>query len=276
MPSSPLAHRGALAGAMVALAVATALVAGGQQQALVIGVITGAGYGLVALGLVLIYKSSGVFNFAQGEFGTVAVFALYGALLLHVPYLVAILLALLASLVMGLVTERVVIRPLFNASRVTVLVATAGVALLGIGLEIWLVEARLRYVAPALGRLDRVAVFGIQVSDQRLLILGSLLALALLLALFFSRTNLGLAILGVSQEPVATELVGINVRRLSSFTWGLAAVLGGLGGVLTAPIAGGFGPGFLTTNALIPGFTAAAFPGRSWAGSWSGWPRAWR
>jgi branched-chain amino acid transport system permease protein len=60
---------------------------------------------------------------------------------------------------------------------------------------------------------------------------------------------------------VATELVGINVRRLSSFTWGLAAVLGGLGGVLTAPIAGGFGPGFLTTNALIPGFTAAVLGG---------------
>jgi branched-chain amino acid transport system permease protein len=261
MPSSLLARRGALAGAMVALAAATALVAVGQQQALVIGVITGAGYGLVALGLVLIYKSSGVFNFAQGEFGTVAVFALYGALLLHIPYVLAILLGLLASLAMGLVTERLVIRPLFNASRVTVLVATAGVALLGIGLEIWLGEARLRYVAPALGRFDRVVVFGIQVSDQRLLILGSLLALAVLLALFFSRTNLGLAILGVSQEPVATELVGINVRRLSSFTWGLAAVLGGLGGVLTAPIAGGFGPGFLTTNALIPGFTAAVLGG---------------
>jgi branched-chain amino acid transport system permease protein len=261
MPSSLLARRGALVGAMVALAAATALVAMGQQTALVIGVITGAGYGLVALGLVLIYKSSGVFNFAQGEFGTVAVFALYGALLLHIPYLFAILLGLLASLAMGLVTERLVIRPLFNASRVTVLVATAGVALLGIGLEIWLGEARLRYVAPALGRLDRVIVFGIQVSDQRLLILGSLLALAILLALFFSRTNLGLAILGVSQEPVATELVGINVRRLSSFTWGLAAVLGGLGGVLTAPIAGGFGPGFLTTTALIPGFTAAVLGG---------------
>ena len=53
------------------------MVASGQKQALVIGVITGAGYGLVALGLVLIYKSSGVFNFAQGEFGTVAVYTLY-------------------------------------------------------------------------------------------------------------------------------------------------------------------------------------------------------
>jgi branched-chain amino acid transport system permease protein len=253
--------RSALTGTAIAVALAAALVASGSSQALVIGIITGAGYGLVALGLVLIYKSSGVFNFAQGEFGTVAVFALYGALLLHIPYVLAILLGLLASLAMGLVTERLVIRPLFNASRVTVLVATAGVALLGIGLEIWLGEARLRYVAPALGRFDRVIVFGIQVSDQRLLILGSLLALAILLALFFSRTNLGLAILGVSQEPVATELVGINVRRLSSFTWGLAAVLGGLGGVLTAPIAGGFGPGFLTTNALIPGFTAAVLGG---------------
>jgi branched-chain amino acid transport system permease protein len=261
MPSTLLDHRGALVGAIVALAVATVLLAAGQEATLVIGVITGAGYGLVALGLVLIYKSSGVFNFAQGEFGTVAVFALYGGLINHIPYPIAILLGLLASLAMGLVTERLIVRPLLSAPRVTLLVATAGVALLGIGLEIWLGEARLRYVAPALPRLDRISAFGIQVSDQRLLIMGSVLALAVVLALFFSRTNLGLAILGVSQEPVATELVGINVRRLSSLTWGLAAVLGGLGGVLTAPIVGGFGPGFLTTNALIPGFTAAVLGG---------------
>jgi branched-chain amino acid transport system permease protein len=248
-------------GVAIALAVAVALVASGQQSSLVIGVIAGAGYGLVALGLVLIYKSSGVFNFAQGEFGTVAVFALYLAHANGLSYGLALVVGLVVALVMGLLTERLVVRPLFSAPRVTLLVATAGVALLAIGVELWIGEAYLRYLPPALPRLDRLIVFGIRVSDQRLLILATLLALAVLLALFFSRTNLGLAVLAVSQEPVATELMGISVRRLSSFTWGLAAVLGGLGGMLTAPLVGGFGPGYLTFNALIPGFTAAVLGG---------------
>jgi branched-chain amino acid transport system permease protein len=256
-----LAHRGALTGTAVALAVVLGLVATGSEQALVIGLITGAGYGLVALGLVLIYKSSGVFNFAQGEFGTVAVYALWAAHTNGIPYFPAIALALLAALAMGLLTERVIIRRLFDAPRVTLLVATAGVSLLAIGLEIWLGEARLRFIPPALERFDRVSVLGIKVSDQRMLILATLIVLAVLLALFFSRTNLGLAILAVSQEPVATELMGISVRRLSSFVWGLAAVLGGLGGVLTAGVVQNFGPSFITTSTLIPAFTAAVLGG---------------
>jgi branched-chain amino acid transport system permease protein len=257
-----LASRTALVGTTIAVVVAALMVAFGQRQALVIGIITGAGYGLVALGLVLIYKSSGVFNFAQGEFGTIAVYTLYGVHdLAGIPLLPAMLVGLAASAAMALFTEQVVIRPLFNAPRVTLLVATAGVSLLAISLELWLGEARIRFIQPALGRLNRVSVFGVQVSDQRLLVLAVLLLLAILLGLFFSRTNLGLAILGVSQEPVATELMGISVRRLSSFTWALTGVLAGLAGMLTAPVVGSFAPGFLTTTALIPAFTAAVLGG---------------
>ena len=109
------------------------LVVAGEKQALVIGTITGSAYGLVALGLVLIYKSSGVFNFAQGEFGTVALCTLY---LLHsndVPVRARRASArCVAAMLLGFLTERVVIRPLFEAPRVTLLVATAGVALLAI------------------------------------------------------------------------------------------------------------------------------------------------
>jgi branched-chain amino acid transport system permease protein len=257
-----LASRSALTGTAIAVVVAALLVAAGHEQALVIGVITGAGYGLVALGLVLIYKSSGVFNFAQGEFGTVAVYALYRVHdQIGVPLIPAMVIGLAASVVMALATERIVVRRLFDAPRVTLLVATAGVMLLAISLELWLGEARARPIQPALGRLDRVSVFDVQVSDQRLLVLAALVLLAVLLGLFFSRTNLGLAILGVSQEPVATELMGISVRRLSGFIWGLTGLLAGIAGMLTAPVAGSFPPGFLTTTALIPGFTAAVLGG---------------
>ena len=231
-------------------------------QALVIGLITGAGYGLVALGLVLVHKSSGVFNFAQGEFGTVAVYTLYRVHdRLGIPLIPAMVLGLAASVAMALGTERIIVRRLFDAPRVTLLVATAGVSLLAISLELWLGEARLRFIQPALGGLSHVKIFDVQVSDQRMLVLGALVLLAVLLGLFFSRTNLGLAILAVSQEPVATELMGISVRRLSSFIWGLTGLLAGIAGMLTAPVVGSFGPGFLTFNALIPGFTAAVLGG---------------
>lgn len=236
----------------------------GQKQALVIGIITGAAYGLLGLGLVLIYKSSGVFNFAQGEFGTVAIYALY---LLHssgVPYVLAIFGGLVAAVLFGLAVERLIVRPLFEAPRVTLLVATAGVSLLAVGVQIWFGEARLRNIDPAFPRSDRISLLGVRISDQRLLLIVVLLILAAVLAYFFNRTNLGLAILGASQEPTATELVGISVKRLSSFTWALAALLGGLAGVIGVPAGGNsFGPGVVTSGLLIPAFTAAVLGGFS-------------
>jgi branched-chain amino acid transport system permease protein len=251
-------------GVIVAIAVLAALVivlvAAGEKESLVIGVVSGAAYGFLALGLVLIYKSSGVFNFAQGEFGTVAVYVLY---LLHfdVPYGVAMAAALVAAVIMGVLVERVVVRPLFDAPRVTLLVATAGVALLATAIEIWFGEATARPIDRALPTLNRVSVLGVQISDQRLLLVGVLALLAALLAWFFRRTSLGLAILGASQEPTATELMGISVRRLSTLVWAMAALLGGLAGVLAIPEGGGFAPGALTVAFLIPAFTAAVLGG---------------
>ena len=244
----------------VVAALVVVLLATGERESLVIGIITGAAYGLVALGIVLIYKSSGIFNFAQGEFGTVAVYTLY-LLHFHVPYGIAVLGALVAAVLMGVLVERVIVRPLFDAPRVTLLVATAGVALLSIAVQIWFGEATARPIARAVPTLDRVTVLGVQVSDQRLLLIGVLAVLAALLALFFNKTSLGLAILGASQEPTATELMGISVKRLSTIVWAMAALLGGLAGVLAIPEAGGFTPGILTSGFLIAGFTAAVLGG---------------
>jgi branched-chain amino acid transport system permease protein len=244
----------------VIAALVLVLLATGEKDSLVIGVITGASYGFLALGLVLIYKSSGVFNFAQGEFGTVAVFTLY-LLHFHVPYGFAILGALVVAVLMGVVVERIVVRPLFDAPRVTLLVATAGVALLSIGVQIWFGEATPKPVDRALPELQRVTVLGVSVSDQRLMLLGALVILAAILAYFFNKTNLGLAILGSSQEPTATELMGISVKRLSTIVWALAALLGGLAGVLAVPETGSVFPGVLTGVFLIPAFTAAVLGG---------------
>ena len=141
--------------------------------------------------------------------------------------------------------------------------ATAGVALLAIGVEFWRTANNpLRFfdaIITSPRSLDRVSPFGVAVSDQRLITLGVLVVAAVLLFLFF-RSPLGLAVLAASQEPVASELVGVSVRRISTITWGLAALLGGAAGLLYA---GGsqFSPGLITAAVLIPGFTAAIVGG---------------
>jgi branched-chain amino acid transport system permease protein len=254
------ARRGLLVGLAIAAALVVTLLATGEDAALVIGVTTGSAYGLVALGLVLVYKSSGVFNFAQGEFGTVALYALY-LLDFEVGYWLAFAGALVVAGLFGFVTERLVVRPLFDAPRVTLLVATAGVALLAIAVEIWFGSAQGKPIAKGFDRVDRVTVLGVQVSDQRLWLIATLVVLAVLLGLFFTRTNLGLAIIAASQEPTATELVGISVRRLSTLAWVLAALLGGLAALIAVPDGGSFGPGIMTSTYLIPAFTAAVLGG---------------
>lgn len=231
------------------------------EEALILGLVNGAMYSLVALGLVLVYKSSGIFNFAQGEFGTVGIYILWLLLERKLPYTFAVILALGTAVALGLGTERLVIRPLYSAPRVILLVATAGVALLCIGVQFWLGEALIRQVTPALSRTDRLSIFGVYVSDQRLLLVFVLLLFGVSLAYFFTRTYYGLAILGAAQEPTATELVGISTKRVAAFTWGFAGLLGGLAGVLNAPISGSFFPGLMTTRVLIPGFTAAVLGG---------------
>lgn len=236
------------------------------SRTLVLGVVNGAIYSLIAIGLVLVYKASGVFNFAQGEFGTVAIYGAYISFsILHLPYGLGLVIGLVAALGMGLLTERFVIRPLFDAPRVTLLVATAGVALLAIGVEFWrTANSPLKFldaIVNSSSSLDRVSPFGVAVSDQRLITLLVLAVASVLLFLFF-RSPLGLAVLAASQEPVASELVGVSVRRISTITWGLAALLGGAAGLLYA---GGsqFSPGVITAAVLIPGFTAAIVGGIS-------------
>jgi branched-chain amino acid transport system permease protein len=237
------------------------------------GVLRGSVYALVALGIVLVYRASGVFNFAQAEFGTTGLFAAYAALTLWGwSYWQAFAFGLGAAVVMGLLTERLVVHPLRNASRVTLLVGTAGVALAAIGLQFWLFNETLIMTMPKISERFLVTPWGAPVTMQALIAAGVLVVVAVLLALFF-RSPSGLAIQAAEQEPVAAELIGVSVRRVSMLTWGIAAALGGLAGILTGPILT-FTAGFLSFGAfaaLLPGFMAAVLAGmRSMPGAVAG------
>lgn len=238
---------------------------------IVIGIIQGSVIGLLALGLALVYKGSRVFNFAQAEFGSVAGFALYFLIeVVNVPYPVAALLAVAGAGLMGFVMERLVVRPLFDAPRVTLLVATAGFALLALALQLQIGGANQRNMSAALSGKG-IGVLGATVRPQQFLTVLVVIGLALGLAYFFKKSDLGLAVLATSQEPVATELVGIGTKRISSFVWTFAALLGGVAGILQAGIANVITPGFMTANYLLLGFTAAILGGiTSLAGAFVG------
>ena len=243
----------------------------GPNAYVVIGIATGAVYGLVALGLVIVYKGSRVFNFAQGEFGTVAAFTVYVLIeqvtSVKIPYAAAVLAALVVAVLLGLLMERIVVRPLMNSPRVTLLVATIAFALFTVGMQIVLFLPEAKTLQPMLATTDAegnptgLEIFKYIVPPQNLIVVGVLAALAVILGYFFSKTDLGLAILATSQDSFATRVVGIGVERTSRFIWGSAAFLGGLAGILYIPISGTLTPGAMTTGVLIPAFTAAVLGG---------------
>ena len=185
------------------------------------------------------------------------------------PYGVAVVLALIGALLVGLALERVVIRPLINAPRITVMVSTIAIALLAIGAEILFSKAEPRTLAPAFpatagGEPAGVYLpgFEFQIDPQRLLTLAVLLLVGAALAYFFSRTDLGLAVLATSQDNFATKVVGIGVERMSMFIWGTAAILGAIAGILFVPISGTLIPGSDDDeHPRYPAFTAAVLGG---------------
>ncbi|MGH2700990.1 MAG: branched-chain amino acid ABC transporter permease [Actinomycetota bacterium] len=262
-----------VAGVLAALVAGILAVSTGDQTGpapfVVDGVINGAVYGLVAIGLVLVYKGARVFNFAQGEFGTIAAYVAYVAINnFDQSYLVALPAAILVVLAIGLVMERVIVRPLMNQPRVTLLVATIAVTLLMIGLEILIFRIEPLFLEPIVsltgegGGVSGIKIFDFIVDPMRIAMMGVLAVLAGALAYFFSRTDLGLAVLATSQDSFATRVVGIPVQRVSRFIWGAAAMLGAIAGILyVPPIAGQLVPAVMTSNVLIPAFTAAVIGG---------------
>lgn len=240
---------------------------------LVQGSFQGAVYGLIGLGIVLLYKSNRIFNFAQAEFGTVAALTTYGALHgsflgVHFPYAIACVLGVSAGTLTAVLTERLVVRPLFDRPKVILLVGTVGVLLLLVAVE-GLVFQDLRNL-PAFNDGAKgtfkdpaftVGFASYRVSWQEVLILVVLLLLALGSVAFFRYSPIGTAILAVSQEPTAAAVVGISVSRISLITWTLAGFLGSVGGLLLSPGGGLIGPGTVTATALVAGFTAAVLGG---------------
>ncbi len=199
------------------------------------GLTAGAIYALVALGYSIIYNASRAINFAQGEFVMIGGMCAVTLVDAGTPLALALPLAVLAAVVVGLVLEKVAIEPARKADTVTLIIITIGAALLLRGLAQLVWDKRV-HALPAFTGDQPLHLLGATVLPQSLWVLGGAGVAVVGLSWFFGRTLFGKAMLATSYNPLAAQLVGISTRRVLFVSFGLASALGALAGVLTAPI----------------------------------------
>lgn len=205
-------------------------------QYLITGLTTGSTYGLAALGFTIIFNSTGIINFAQGEFVMLGgMFSVFFMKWLGLPILPAVLAAALATTVVGAVIERLAIRPVQGASPINLVIVTIGVSILIRGLAM-LVWGKDTFALPAFSGDKPIPVLGASMMPQSLWVLGVSMAMLAALKLFFSHTVQGKAMLACSFDRKAASLMGIGVTRMVLLSFMISALIGAVGGAILAPI----------------------------------------
>jgi branched-chain amino acid transport system permease protein len=204
-------------------------------QQVVSGLATGGIYASLGVAIVLIYRSTRVLNFAQGEMGMFTTFIAAWLLDSGWPYWGAFFATLAIAFVGGVLLERVVIRPVERAPTVTIVIVTIGMLIALNGAAFWIWGGGTR-AFPSAFSTRAIHVGGVAFSIQDFGIIGVTLGAVALLYLFFRFTKIGLALRAAALEPNASRLVGIRVGWMLALGWGLAAVLSALSGLMVAPL----------------------------------------
>ena len=230
-------------------------------QILVNGFSVGCIYGLIGIGFCVIYNASGIVNFAQGAF------VMLGGMITHVllttfhlPLVVAGAFATVAVAVIGIIIERVVVRPLWdrNATMFVMILATLAVQIVIERATLILVGDQPKSI-PVFTDLPPIRVAGVSIGYQTLWIVGTSLVLIALLALFFQKTLVGRAMRACSINREAAALQGIQVSRMLALSFALSAALGAIAGILLTPTQ--FTAFNVGTPFAISGFIAAIVGG---------------
>ena len=204
-------------------------------EVLFTGMLSGLMYSLVALGFVLIYKASGVFNYAQGAMVYFAALATVGMIDWGLPLWAAVVGAFFVMIAVGLSTERLVLRKLVNQPPITLFMATIGLAFFLEGLGPLLFGSAVRPIN--LGIVDEpiasiMTRFGIGISKFDLFASGMVLLLVTLLALFFQKTKVGRALRAVADDHQAALSLGIPLQHIWAIVWGVAGFVALVAGLL--------------------------------------------
>jgi branched-chain amino acid transport system permease protein len=198
------------------------------------GLLSGLMYSLVALGYVLIYKASGVFNFAQGAMVFFAALTFVGVLELGAPFWLGLILTCAAMVLLAVLTERIVLRPLVNQPQIALFMATIGLAFLieGLAQGVWGANVRgldLGIQDEPIGWVTKR--LGVGISKFDLFAAGVSALLVTILAIFFTKTRVGRALRAVADDHQAALAIGIPLQNIWRIVWsvaGFVALVAGL------------------------------------------------
>jgi branched-chain amino acid transport system permease protein len=200
-------------------------------EVLIGGLLAGVMYSMVAIGFVLIYKASGVFNFAQGAMVLFAALTFVSITERGVPFALALVITLAAMFVLAIAIERAVLRPLVNAPPLSLFLATLGLAyvLEGLAQTLWGTQV----LGLELGISDApIGAGAVSVSRFDLFAAATAASLVGGLGALFRWTRAGVALRAVADDPLAAIAVGIDLRRLWVIVWGAAGVVALVAGLL--------------------------------------------
>ena len=202
------------------------------------GITTGAFYALVALGIVIVYKSTEAVNLAHGE-----LFMLGGmfAYTLHVmagwPYIPSLLVAVAGAFAVGIAAERIAYRPVLKHGLASVLLATIGVSFILKGIARYIWGGKGDYLAfPPLVSPEPIQVGNVMIMSQQLVVLLAALVVMALFALFFKSTRAGKWMQATASNRKAATLCGVRIDRVYMYTFGVSAAVAGAAAVLMAPL----------------------------------------
>jgi branched-chain amino acid transport system permease protein len=198
------------------------------------GLATGGVYASLALALVMIYQATHLVNFAQGEMAMFTTYIAWSLINSGMPYWPAFLLTVSIAFVLGVVIERVVIRPVENAPVLAVVVVFIALLVILNSVTGWIYTYTIKsFPSP----FPKEPLFGIKyMSPHELGAIGVTLVVLILLYAFFRFTPLGLAMRAAAQNPESSRLVGIRVGWMLALGWGLAAAVGASAGMMIAPV----------------------------------------
>lgn len=207
------------------------------MQFFITGLSMGSIYALVALGFVLIYKSTSILNLAQGEFLMVGAYICLSLTLdLKLPFLASFALTLVFSVLLGLVVERLVLRPLIGEPIISIIMVTLGLTyiLRGVVIMVWGNDIRQFNIFPQ----TPIDLWGVKITHLYLWSLGISLVLLTFFAVFFKYARTGIFMRAVADHQTAAQSMGISVKRVFAISWCIAAVVSAIGGILIGNIGG--------------------------------------
>ena len=204
-------------------------------QMIVSGIALGAIYGLIALGLVMVYKATGILNFAHGESAMLCAFVAFSLHKFGIPMWGVVLLTLCFGALLGLSIERLVIRHFIGKPLLSSAITTLGMYLIFGDLAIW-IWGKDTQELPSIFSSAPINIGGVIVSAIDLGIVATCAILAALLYLFFKFTRLGIARQATMENPTAARLMGIPIKKIYAMAWALSHMIAALAGLLIAPL----------------------------------------